>query len=101
MSQAKTLVKYLDSLNRATIITGDFNYIPNSPTMQYFTEQGFLFVEKGKDNRSFQGEIKAEIDHLIYRKSSAIKFKKKSILLLEEPIASNHRPLIVELEVTF
>ncbi|TDU34308.1 endonuclease/exonuclease/phosphatase family metal-dependent hydrolase [Gelidibacter sediminis] len=101
LNQAKALVAYIDSLQKATIITGDFNCTPDSPTMQYFAEQGFVFVEKGADNLSFQGEETSEIDHLIYRNSDLVKFKSKSIQLLDEPIGSDHRPLVVELEVTF
>ncbi len=101
LSQAKALLNYIDTLNKATIITGDFNCTPDSPTMAYFAEQGFVFVEKGSDNLSFQGDEKSEIDHLIYRDSEQVKFKAKHIELLKEPIISDHRPLLVELEVTF
>jgi len=101
LSQAKALMKYIDTLNKATIITGDFNCTPDSPTMQYFAEQGFVFVQKGNDNLSFQGKEMVEIDHVVYRNSSNVKFKEKSILLLEEPLASDHRPLIADLEVIF
>lgn len=101
LNQAKALHKYIDSLNKATIITGDFNCTPDSPTMAYFAEQGFVFVEKGADNLSFQGDEKSEIDHLIYRDSKQVKFKAKHSELLKEPIISDHRPLVVELEVTF
>lgn len=99
LKQAKTLVEYMDKINRATIITGDFNCTPDSPTMQYFAEQGFVFVQKGKDNLSFQGNNKVEIDHVIYRNKNDVSFKKKSVQLLDEPVVSDHRPLIVELEV--
>ncbi len=101
LSQAKALVKYIDTLNKAVIITGDFNCKPDSPTMQYFAEQGFMFVHKGKDNLSFQGKNKLEIDHVIYRNAGSVKFKEKSVRLLNEPIVSDHRPLIVELELFF
>jgi len=99
--QAKALIKYIDALNKATIITGDFNCTPDSPTMQYFAEQEFVFLQKGNENLSFQGKHKAEIDHIIYRNIGNVKFKKKSVLLLEEPVVSDHRPLIAELEVFF
>ncbi len=101
LSQAKVLMKYIDTLNKATIIIGDFNCTPDSPTMQYFAEQGFVFVQKGEDNLSFQGENKAEIDHVIYRNADNVNFKKKSVQLINEPTVSDHRPLIVELEVIF
>lgn len=48
LKQAKALVKFIDELNQPTIITGDFNCVPDSPTMQYFGEQGFIFVKKGQ-----------------------------------------------------
>lgn len=101
LNQAKELTKYLDSLDHATIITGDFNCTPDSPTMTYFTEQGFEFVTKGNDKLSFQGKTKSEIDHLIYRDLGPIKFIPKNIYLMEEPLASDHRPLVVELDVSF
>lgn len=101
LSQAKALVNYINTLNKAAIITGDFNCTPNSPTMQYFKAQGFKFVEKGHDNLSFQGENKVEIDHLIYRNSASVTLKKTNVELRKAPIVSDHRPLIVELEVFF
>lgn len=101
MRQAKALVKYLDDLNRPTIITGDFNCTPDSPPMEYFYSQGFSFFTKGDDNLSFQGNSNVEIDHLIYRSTTDVRFKEKSIDLLGEPIISDHRPLVAELEVIF
>lgn len=101
LKQAKTLVKYIDKLDRATIITGDFNCTPESETMQYFKEQGFVFVQKGDDNLSFQGAQKAEIDHLIFRDSDNVKFEIKNSFLLDEPLVSDHRPLITELKLVF
>lgn len=101
MNQAKVLMKYIDELDQATVITGDFNCTPDSPTMQYFYSQGFIFVKKGDDNLSFQFDPKSEIDHLIYRNSEDVKFEEKSIHLLKEPIVSDHRPLVAELKVIF
>ena len=101
LAQAKTLVEYIDSLNLPALIIGDFNCTPDSPTMQYFKHQGFVFAEKGSDNLSFQGEERGEIDHLIYRNSKDLKFNVKAVDLLDQPIVSDHRPLVVDLEVVF
>lgn len=101
MEQAKTLVKYLDELHMASIITGDFNCTPDSPTMKFFEEQGFVFVQKGEDSQSFQDGEKLEIDHVIFRDSDRIKFTAKSIFLLNEPVVSDHRPLVAILGVAF
>lgn len=101
LNQAQALVSYINALDRAAIIIGDFNCTPDSPTMQYFAEQGFIFVDKGDDNLSFQGNTKADIDHVIYRNSDDVKFKKKSILLLNEPVVSDHRPLVAEFKLVY
>ena len=97
LNQARALVKYINELGQACVIAGDFNCTPDSPTMQYFVKQGFAFVEKGHDKLSFQGESKVEIDHVIYRNSRMVNFIRKKVSLLEEPLVSDHRPLIVEL----
>lgn len=101
MAQSKALITYLNKLNRPTIIIGDFNCAPDSPPMHYFRSQGFVFIPKGTDNLSFQGNSNVEIDHVIYRNSDKTQFKEKSIQLLDEPIASDHRPLVAELELVF
>lgn len=101
LQQAKKLVDFLDDLNRPAIITGDFNCTPDSPTMTFFAINGFRFFKKGADNFSFQGVEKAEIDHLIYREAGDVGFSEKSIRLLEQLVVSDHRPLVVELAITF
>ncbi len=101
LNQAKTLVEYVDTIDKAVIITGDFNCTPDSPTMQYFYTQGFEFATKGEDNLSFQGTNKVEIDHVIYRSTASQKVSVKSIRLLDEPVVSDHRPLVAELEVVY
>ena len=100
LKQAKALVHHLDAIGEATIILGDFNCTPNSPTMAYFKEQGFVFAEKGADNLSFQIGKKVEIDHIIYRSSEDLKLSLKFVSLLEAPITSDHRPLVAELLMT-
>ncbi|MEM9650009.1 MAG: endonuclease/exonuclease/phosphatase family protein [Bacteroidota bacterium] len=101
LNQAKTLLQYLDTMDKAVIITGDFNCTPDSPTMNYFYEHGFEFVKKGTDNLSFQDGDRAEIDHVIFRNTDNVKIKRKSLALLEEPVVSDHRPLVAELEVVY
>jgi endonuclease/exonuclease/phosphatase family metal-dependent hydrolase len=58
-------------------------------------------MNKGVDNLSFQGKTKAEIDHVIFRSTNNVKIKSKSIYLLEEPLVSDHRPIIAELEIIY
>ena len=101
LNQARVLMQYIDTINKPVIITGDFNCTPDSPTIQYFEEQGFEFINKGEDNLSFQAGSKVELDHVILRSTRSVDIKVKSINLLEEPVVSDHRPLIAELEVVY
>ncbi len=101
LNQATTLVEYLDSLDKSVVITGDFNCTPDSPTMQYFYQHGFKFASKGTDSLSFQGGKKAEIDHVIYRSIAGQMINLKNIRLLDEPIVSDHRPLVAVLELVY
>jgi len=100
-AQATALITYLDQFDLPTIITGDFNCTPDSPTMELFYGAGFVFADKGDDNLSFQGGNKVEIDHMIFRSTSSFQFATKFIDLLDEPIVSDHRPLVATLELTY
>ena len=99
--QAEKLVEFLDSLSLPTIISGDFNCTPDSPTMHYFEKVGFTFVDKGEDNITFQVGNTVEIDHLIFRNSPDVRFEVQFIDVLSQPIVSDHRPLVVELKVIY
>lgn len=100
-AQAAALIEYLNQFELPTIITGDFNCQPESPTMQLFYEAGFEFADKGSDNLSFQGDNKVEIDHVIYRNTETAQLRVKFIDLLEEPLVSDHRPLVAHLELAY
>ena len=101
LKQAQALVEHIDFTGKAAIILGDFNCTPNSPTMSFFKEQGFVFLDKGTDNLSFQIGSKSEIDHIIYRSSNEVHFSNKSIQLLKAPVTSDHRPLVAEITITY
>lgn len=100
MAQAATLIEYLNQFDLPTIITGDFNCEPDSPTMRLFYEAGFVFVPKGPDNLSFQGNTKVEIDHVVYRNTPKSQLQVTFIDLLDEPLVSDHRPLVATVQLT-
>lgn len=100
-AQASALIAYLDEFKLPTVITGDFNCTPDSPTMRLFYDAGFAFADKGDDNLSFQGENKLEIDHLIYRNTASSQFTVQLIDLLDEPMVSDHRPLVATIALDY
>jgi endonuclease/exonuclease/phosphatase family metal-dependent hydrolase len=101
LAQAKALLSYLDQFDLPTVITGDFNCTPDSPTMNVFYDAGFVFAHKGHDNLSFQGEKKVEIDHVIFRNTDLARFSVNYIDLLDEPMVSDHRPLVAVIELIY
>ena len=101
MAQAGVLIKYLDQFDLPSIIIGDFNCPPDSPTMELFYSAGFSFASKGEDHLSFQGDHQVEIDHLILRATHSMHMTVKQIDLLDEPLVSDHRPLIAQIELSY
>ncbi len=101
INQAKALLKEVDALKLPAVILGDFNTTPDSPTMNYFAQQGFVFMDKGEDHLTFQGkgEPSREIDHVIYRSSDSVTLEGVSIDVLDEPVASDHRPVVAKIMV--
>ena len=101
IAQASALIEYLNQFDLPAIITGDFNCQPSSPTMQLFYEAGYEFADKGADNLSFQIGNSVEIDHVIFRNTQDSQLRVKWIDLLDEPMVSDHRPLVAQLELTY
>ncbi len=100
-AQATELIEYINQFDLPVVVTGDFNCEPDSTTMKLFYQSGFEFVIKGEDNLSFQGANKVEIDHVIFRNTEKRHFRVVSIDLLDEPLVSDHRPLVAELELAY
>ena len=67
--QAKALLAHLKDRDLPTIVLGDYNAKPGSPTLQMFEEAGFEFIPKVKEKRfTFNArEPSIEIDHVAIR----------------------------------
>ena len=93
--QAKALIAYLDKQPLPTIVLGDYNAEPGSPTLKLFSDAGFRFLEKPADNRSTWSDTSRvlEIDHVAIRDSDSYRLIGKSITVLPEVDASDHRPV--------
>ena len=79
-----------------SLVVGDFNSTPGSAVLKLFS--GWQIPDKGKDHFTFSSDKPdREIDFAMFRPESAFIFQK--IDVIAEPVASDHRPLIVELEL--
>ncbi len=78
------------------IIAGDFNAIPNSPTMEAF---GKTWKNATNQKNLFTVPVanpSEQIDYVLCRPAG--KWKAISAKVLDEAIASDHRPILAELE---
>ena len=96
LNQAKTLLQFLNGQDDRLpcVIAGDFNSMPDSPVIELFSD--WTIPDKGKDHLTFSSDKpRVEIDFILHRPSSA--FIVRDIDVIDEPIASDHRPVLVDL----
>ena len=97
-AQATSVKKFLDQLTIPYILLGDFNDQPDSRTLQLL-KQGILQAEKPATDRMTFSSTKPtmEIDFILAAPRSFWKFGEVSVI--DEPLASDHRPVVAELSV--
>jgi len=96
LAQAQAVVDIYRTEDRPVILAGDFNSTPGDPVMQ-LVERGFHNPDKGADRFTFSAtDPDREIDYVLYKpaRSFAVRF----VDVLSEPVVSDHRPVIVELQ---
>lgn len=95
LAQAETLRVIYANSQIPVILAGDFNSEPGSEVMRRISDAWGL-LEKGADDLTFPSSApNIEIDFFAIRPAAA--FRVVSQRLLDEPVASDHRPLFVEL----
>jgi endonuclease/exonuclease/phosphatase family metal-dependent hydrolase len=95
LAQAQRLVQHLETATVPVILAGDFNSLPESDVITLL-RQSWHFIDKGEDRFTFSSFApEREIDFVAYRPAAT--FSVVSQRLLDEPVASDHRPLFVEL----
>jgi endonuclease/exonuclease/phosphatase (EEP) superfamily protein YafD len=79
------------------ILAGDFNSTPDSEVMKLIGET-FKIPDKGDDHFTFRSDRPdREIDFIVAR--PAERFTVIESRVIEEPVASDHRPLLLVVEV--
>ena len=97
IAQSTALLEFLDKRQGLPcVIAGDFNSKPESPVLKRFAE--WHIPAKGDDHLTFSSDKpRIEIDFILYRPDTA--FVVREIDVIDEPVASDHRPLTVDLSV--
>lgn len=95
MAQARSLLEVLPG-EGPVILAGDFNSTPESEVMK-LTGETFAVPDKGDDRFTFPShDASREIDFVAYRPVD--RFTVVESRVLDEPVASDHRPVLLVLE---
>jgi len=96
-AQADRLEELLADSRVPTILAGDFNSTPQSAVLAKLGRR-WRVVEKGEDHLTFPAwDPEREIDYILLRPTDG--FRVLGQRLLDEPVASDHRPVVVDLVV--
>ena len=97
-AQARELKRFLDGLKTPYLLMGDFNDVPESRTLKLL-QQGTIEAAKPEDDRfTFSSKKPAvEIDYIFASPSSQWAVQK--VQVIDEPVASDHRPVVAELSL--
>ncbi len=99
--QIEKLINYLNKLNLPVIIAGDFNAEPLSPSLELLESTGFQSINKDHKRYTFNGKNPTlEIDHILYKNYEDILIQPVMIQVINDPIASDHRPIIAKIRIT-
>ncbi len=94
LCQARRLGEFLARETAPVILAGDFNSLPDSPVMQLLRRH-WIEPDKGADHLTFDSRNPdREIDYFLYRPEAC--FQVVRIDVLDEPLVSDHRPLMLE-----
>lgn len=97
LAQAARLLEVLGDETRPVIVAGDFNSRPDSPVLELFATD-WTIPDKGEDHLTFSSDRpRIEIDYLMFRPREA--FIVKQIDVLDEPVVSDHRPVLMDVTV--
>lgn len=97
LAQARSLEEHLGSDSLSTVLAGDFNSQTGTAVMEHLASTWDI-VEKREDAFTFPSTApEREIDFVLLR--PADRFEVLSERLIDEPVASDHRPVIVDLVV--
>jgi len=97
LAQAQALKAALDQIPSSNIIlAGDFNATPGSDPIKVFTEAGWKDCTKDDDKTFPAPSPTKKIDFVLLPPSTPFRVVKKDVPA--ERVASDHRPVVVELE---
>lgn len=96
-AQAETLTKYLDGLKTPYILLGDFNDLPQSRTLALFKARATEARKPDGARFTFPSTTpEREIDYIFFAPAS--RWRAGEVRVIDERVASDHRPVLAVLE---
>ena len=94
--QASALAQILDTVSMRYMVVGDYNDGPESRTLSLFRAKATEALKPSHDRMTFSStKPEREIDHLFVAPATA--WSINAVRVIHEPMASDHRPVLVEL----
>ena len=89
---------FKDNHNLPSLLTGDLNATPNSEPLKLMQRKGWVYENFNKDLFTIPGiNPKRQIDYVLTR--PAKRWRIVSIEVINEPVASDHLPILMTLEL--
>lgn len=89
---------FLDNTKHPAILTADLNANPDSPTLIKMGEHGWVNKYLGKNLNTYIADtVSGHIDYVLFRPEK--RWIVDAIKVLDEPIASDHLPIVMELKL--
>jgi len=97
LAQARTLVEHYRGETAPVILAGDFNSLRGSSVMNLLEESWSNPVKQGDPNTFPADHPEREIDFMLVRPTGAVTVRRMQVV--PESLASDHRPILVEIEL--
>ena len=95
VTQCEALLKKMEKARGPVILAGDFNAGRKSQSVRLLIDSGFEILSNSQTNTFPSDNPKVEIDFIM---SKGLSFTRFSHKVVAEKIASDHRPVLVELK---
>ena len=97
LAQAQRLVDIYAKTSTPVVLAGDFNSLPGSPVMTLLVKSWHSAAKQGSRLTFPATKPVREIDYVLLRPGP--QFEVVAALVIPEPVASDHRPLLVDLRL--
>jgi endonuclease/exonuclease/phosphatase family metal-dependent hydrolase len=97
LAQARRVMEIFAKEEAPVILAGDFNSLPGSPVMELLAQEWDVPAKEGSPFTFPADDPAREIDFILLRPGN--RFRVLEYRVLDEPVASDHRPILMVVEL--